>query len=371
VVAVAEPVVFDVEGLQALIDAAAAQGRTVVGPTLREGAVVHDTITSTADLPRGVHDEQDAGRYRTTTTDDPGFFGFAAGPQSWKPWVFPGRELLRSSGRQPVPSADPPSLLLLGVRSCDLAALGVLDRVLQERPAVDTAYVARRAAVLVVAVTCETPAGTCFCVSTDSGPAPRAGYDLALTELVGGVGEHRFVARTGTDEGERLLAAVASRPATQADLDDERHLVSRSSSHMGRSLQTQGLRDVLHANPDSPVWDDVADRCLSCGNCTLVCPTCFCTSVDDVAPLVGDAQRWRVWDSCFSTDHSYVHGGPVRSGTKARYRQWATHKLASWWDQFGTSGCVGCGRCITWCPVAIDLTEEVGRIQADARDAEV
>ena len=84
------------------------------------------------------------------------------------------------------------------------------------------------------------------------------------------------------------------------------------------------------------------------------------------------AERWRKWDSCFTLDFSYIHGGSVRTSAAARYRQWLSHKLATWIDQFGSSGCVGCGRCITWCPVGIDITEEVAAIRASeaASDAE-
>jgi len=134
--------------------------------------------------------------------------------------------------------------------------------------------------------------------------------------------------------------------------------------HMGRRLDTDGLRDLLYANADNPQWDDVASRCLSCTNCTMVCPTCFCTNVEDVADLTGnEAERHRVWDSCFNADFSYIHGGTVRTSGRSRYRQWMTHKLAAWHDQFGSSGCVGCGRCVTWCPAAIDITAEAAAMR--------
>jgi formate hydrogenlyase subunit 6/NADH:ubiquinone oxidoreductase subunit I len=139
--------------------------------------------------------------------------------------------------------------------------------------------------------------------------------------------------------------------------------VDRASRQI-RHLDTAGLRDLLYENFEHPRWDNVAARCLSCANCTMVCPTCFCTTVEDVSDISGNhAERWRRWDSCFTQSFSYIHGGSVRTSAKSRYRQWMTHKLASWTDQFGTSGCVGCGRCITWCPVGIDITEEVRAIR--------
>jgi ferredoxin len=134
---------------------------------------------------------------------------------------------------------------------------------------------------------------------------------------------------------------------------------------MTRAVRTEGIRELLAATLDHPRWDDVASRCLTCTNCTLVCPTCFCSTVEDVTDLTGrTAERWRRWDSCFTLGHSYLHGGSVRSTARDRYRQWLTHKLGTWIDQFGHSGCVGCGRCITWCPVGIDITEEVAALGA-------
>ncbi|HEY9228950.1 MAG TPA: 4Fe-4S dicluster domain-containing protein, partial [Gemmatimonadaceae bacterium] len=153
-----------------------------------------------------------------------------------------------------------------------------------------------------------------------------------------------------------------------ASTEEERRaddIVSATARSMGRTMDTTDIKELLYRNPEHPRWDDVADRCLACTNCTLVCPTCFCASVEEMSDLAGEtSEQWRRWDSCFTLDHSYMHGGSVRGSIRARYRQWLTHKVASWIDQFGTSGCVGCGRCITWCPVGIDITEEVAAIRA-------
>ena len=364
-------------GLQLLIDVLRERGWTVVGPTVRDGVVVNAEITSVDELPRGVGDVQDSGRYRLRERGDQALFGYVVGPQGWKSLLFPSRELLWSGQRNgdeaTIEQADieAPMTALLGVRSCDLHALSVHDTVLAGRGAPDAAYVARRENTFIIAVTCSDPGGTCFCVSMGTGPVPDKGFDLSLTELIDQDG-HRFLAGAGSDRGEEVLDELTTRAegdevlnAARADRHAAQAVGAAAAQRMGRSLDTSGIRDLLYANAENPQWDDVASRCLACTNCTLVCPTCFCTSVEDVSDLSGtQTQRWRVWDSCFTNDFSYLHGGSVRPSVSSRYRQWATHKLAAWIDQFGTSGCVGCGRCITWCPAAIDLTAEVGALRS-------
>ncbi len=370
-------VVLLVPGLQSLVDVLRERGWVVMGPTVRDGAIVHAEISSLDQLPRGVGDLQEAGSYRLRQRDDEALFGYAAGPQGWKVQLFPSRELLWSGRRvgaevKVEPAVlDAPRLALFGVRSCDLQAIAIHDRVLAQRAVTDAAYVARREATFVVAVTCSDPGGTCFCVSMGSGPVPHQGFDLALTELLDEAG-HRFLLVSGSDRGKEVLDVLGTRAgsdevqaASEPDRLAAQEVGAAAATQMGRSLDTDGLRDLLYAHTEHPHWADVASRCLSCTNCTLVCPTCFCTSVDDVSDLTGSTtERWRVWDSCFTTDFSYLHGGSVRTSVQSRYRQWATHKLASWVDQFGTSGCVGCGRCIAWCPAAIDLTAEVAAIRS-------
>jgi ferredoxin len=189
------------------------------------------------------------------------------------------------------------------------------------------------------------------------------GFDLALTEVLQGT-EHYFTVEVGSEQGAQVMAEVAHRRAGAEEMSMASSVVAKAEREMGRSLDTVGLKDLLYRNYDNPRWQEVSQRCLTCGNCTLVCPTCFCTSVEDTTDLAGSgAERWRSWDSCFTTDFSYIHGGSVRASAPSRYRQWLTHKLASWEDQFGTLGCVGCGRCITWCPVGIDITEEARAIR--------
>ena len=372
---------IDVDGLQALLRDLRARGFTVIGPTVRGSAIVNGPIGDVDDLPRGWGDEQGPARYRLRRRDDDAFFGFAAGAQSAKPVFFPADELLWRGRRTPdgrgveveggpdrgdagTPSEGP--YALLGVRSCDLAALGIHDTVLTGRRVGDAHYAARRAGTFVVAVACSDPGGTCFCASMGTGPRPERGrgapFDLSLTELL--EGGHRFVVEVGSDRGAELLDAIGAPAAAVPDVDAAARVSELAGGRMGRRLDTDGLKDLLYANVESPRWDDVASRCLSCTNCTMVCPTCFCTTVVDVSDLTGqEGERHRVWDSCFDADFSYIHGGVVRESSRSRYRQWMTHKLAAWQDQFGSSGCVGCGRCVTWCPAAIDITAEAAALR--------
>jgi ferredoxin len=355
--------------LDELLGAIARRGFRLIGPTLRDGAIIYDDITSAADLPAGWTDEQDGGHYRVHRRDDEALFGYAVGPQSWKRYLFPATSLLWRSGQEAGgDAAAGPPMAFIGVRACELRAIAIQDRVFLEGQQVDPVYASRRAGAFLVAVNCGTAAGTCFCVSMQAGPKAESGFDLALTELMDG-GRHEFLVEAGTSRGADVLAEVASRAADGADTRAAAQVTERTAASMGRQLDTRGIKDLLYDNLDHPRWDDVASRCLTCGNCTMVCPTCFCFSITDVNDLTGtEAEQRRSWDSCFTMDHSYVHGGPVRASSRSRYRQWMTHKLATWIDQFGTSGCVGCGRCITWCPVGIDITEEAAAIRDPGGD---
>lgn len=368
----AAAVLIDLEGLDRLIRLLDGRGYRVVGPLARDGAIVLGEITGVGDLPAGWTDDQEAGHYRLRRRADSARFGYAVGPQSPRQWLSPPRRTLWSATLEgddftvdPPPPPGPP-LALLGVRGCDLAAIAVTDAV-AARSAGDPAYRAARDAAFIVAVECGTPASTCFCASMGTGPGVRDGFDIALTELLDGTRDPRYLARSGSAAGAEVLAAVPSRPAAAADRSAAEAVVAGAAAQMVRHLDPVAARDALAAHPEHPQWDDVAARCLSCTNCTLVCPTCFCTAVEDVTSLAGDrASRTERWDSCFSLDHSYLHGTTVRPDTRSRYRQWLTHKLSTWWDQFGMSGCVGCGRCIAWCPAAIDLTAEAAAITGEA-----
>jgi sulfhydrogenase subunit beta (sulfur reductase) len=360
--------ILTVNGIDALIQALIARGYRVLAPVARDGAMVIDGISSAKDLPRGFEDVQTPGRYRLEKRDHSAFFSYSVGAHSWKQVFHVPVERLVQIRRskqgidvmaEPLPNNK---VAIFAARSCDLAAIAIQDRVLIHGDHPDSRYTARRKDVFVVAVNCSRAGGNCFCVSMKTGPRAQSGFDLALTEIMDDR-EPKFMVEIGSPAGETLLREIDKRPALAEEIAQSAEISTRTAASMGRTLETQGLPDTLKKNLEHPRWDEVATRCLACGNCTSVCPTCFCTEVVDTTSIDGQtAERTKEWDSCFNLSFTYVHGGPVRSSIKSRYRQWLTHKLATWHDQFDSSGCVGCGRCVTWCPVGIDITEEASAV---------
>jgi ferredoxin len=332
---------------------------------IAQGAIVYDDLRRVEQLPQGWTDEQSGGKYRLKRRDDEAWFGFNVGPHSWKRYLFPPQATVAVADRNAGgwqfsdPSAEQPRFAFLGVRACELAAIAVQDRVFMTGGYVDPIYQRRRQQALLIAVNCDQAASTCFCTSMNAGPRCRTGFDLALTELPDG-----FTVEVGSPRGAVILEELSTTVATTVQLDDAEARRQCAVEQITKSLDTRDIRNVLLDNLEHPRWADVAGRCLSCTNCTMVCPTCFCSSVREVSDLdATHIERERQWDSCFNVDFSYIHGGVIRNNIRSRYRQWLMHKLAAWHDQFDTSGCVGCGRCITWCPVGIDLTEEVAAIR--------
>ncbi len=365
--------VLEREAFDSLFAALARRGYRTVGPTLRDGAIIYDELASSEDLPQGWTDRQAPGSYRLERRSDRALFGYSVGPHSWKKYLFPAILRLFRAERDPKKkglkfTADEhplAPLAFLGARACELAALEVQDRVFAGPGSyADSHYSAQRKQSLVIAVQCTQAGGTCFCGSWGTGPKVRSGFDVVLTEVIDS-GRHFFLIEAGSDVGRELLAELPVRAAADEEVASGQEAVARVQRQMGRELETEGLRELLNRSYESPQWEEIGKRCLACSNCTLVCPTCFCSTVEETTTLTATlpavpaiAERHRRWDSCFTLEFSYLHGGSIRSSIGTRYRQWMTHKLATWIDQFGTAGCVGCGRCLTWCPVGIDITAE-------------
>lgn len=352
-------------------------GYKLLGPTLRDEVIVLDELQSAADLPIGWGDEQEAGYYRVKRRSDQAYFGYNLGPHSWKKYLFPAKEKLWSARKMEnnkltildeAPQKEE-KMAFLGVRACEIQALFVLDKVFNHKLAVYQQYRRRRENTLIVAVNCITAAKTCFCTSMQAGPHVTEGYDLSLTEIIDGE-KHYFLVVSATPAGEAFCDGLL--PAGEEVLRLAHTLVEATKEQMIRKVENDKVHEVLMHTLNSKQWNEVAKRCINCANCTMACPTCFCSDTTDEVSMDGtETNRWQEWESCFNLSHSYIHGGSVRSSPESRYRQWLTHKFGTWWDQFGVSGCVGCGRCIVWCPVGIDVTEELQKLHEEYHEKNV
>ncbi|MGO9480836.1 MAG: 4Fe-4S dicluster domain-containing protein [Candidatus Kryptoniota bacterium] len=357
------------KNFQQLLTSLKENGYTTVGPVLRDGAIVYDRIDGADELPIGWIDDQAPSAYRLVKQNKRKYFGFHAAPQSWKRFLYPPQRKLFSIkrngksleiSREQVPDVK---YAFIGVRACELSAILIQDMVFDSDNFPDQYYKRLRQNSFVVAVNCTDAGGTCFCASMNSGPKAKEKFDLAITEILTN-GDHYFIAEIGSERGSSIMGQIKTNSATKAEIEEADKLISRAENKMRKVLKTKDLPKFLSDQLESSHWDDMAKRCLACGNCTMVCPTCFCSTVEDVTDLSGQkAERVRKWDSCFAMDFSKVAGGNFRITPKSRYRQRVMHKFSYWMDQFGILGCVGCGRCTTWCPVGIDVAAEIQNLR--------
>lgn len=358
--------------LQALLQALQQEGYRCVGPQVRDGAIVYDTLTQAAQLPWGVRDHQSPGEYRLEKIPEQEAFAWANGSQAIKPLLFKPTETVWKATRNeqgkivflPTQLNEAP-VAIIGARACDLAAMTIQDNVFINNQYKDLRYKKRREALFVVAVNCSYSSQNCFCVSAGTGPEVTHSYDLLLNELPNG-----FTLIVGSERGKTIVVSLNLIQANKKQCAEAKERIQNTANMQTKQIplnNSRALRDVLFNHLDHPRWEAVAERCLSCGNCTSVCPTCFCHSETDKPSLdMSHCEHEKQWDSCFTEGHSYVSGKVLRGDTQKRYRQWLTHKVGSWFDQFDSSGCVGCGRCISWCPVGIDMTEELAAISGES-----
>ena len=365
----AERYFLKIDQLQKLLDELLSKGYSCIGPQVRDDAIVYDELQSVEQLPQSYSDKQSPGCYSLTKNISTKFFDWANGPQAIKPLLFAPREKIWNSrqsaeGKISFETTEPEikPRAIIGIRACDIAAMKIQDQHFLQQEFIDPYYKARRDKLLLIAVNCSQPAETCFCHSTGDGPFVDDGSDIVLTEL-----EHGFLVAAQTDQGEKILGGLSLHDCTDEQIK-ESELIESTASKQNRQLPKFDIKSRLFNELNNEAWHTIASKCLSCGNCTSVCPTCFCHGEIEVPELDGKSSaHYREWDSCFSQGHSYIHGITIRSETSQRYRQWLTHKFASWHEQYGRSGCVGCGRCITWCPVGIDVTESLKHFEERRR----
>jgi ferredoxin len=345
------------------------EGYLTVGPCVKNETLVYEQIKGLNDLPRGYITEQEAGYFRLRQAGHSRYFDIIPGAQSWKQFLFPPRaelfKLQKVNNRWEKVTEEKQIVkyAFIGVRACELNAILIQDKAFMREDFTDPIYKSRRERVFILSVDCMHPADTCFCASMNTGPKAKDSFDLNLTEL-----DDVFLVKIGSEVGRNILSGLPFEPASAFLLSNAERGLENSAQQMKRTLNTDGLPEFIMANLDHPQWEEIGQRCLSCANCTQVCPTCFCWDVTDGVTLNNnETRRERVWDSCFNPGYSYQAGGNTRPSIQSRYRQWLSHKLGSWPQQYGMLGCVGCGRCITWCPAKIDLTKEIPIMREEVR----
>lgn len=352
------------------------EGYKVLGPTVKNDVITYGQLCSTQDLPVGWKDEQKAGYYRLKKRDDNALFGYNLGPHSWKQFLFPSNEKVLQARKLDSGltlleeiKAEEQKMAFIAVRACELKAIEVLDKVFIENGSSYRQYKKRREELFIIAVNCTRSVSTCFCTTMKTGPTVEGSFDIAITEVIQDH-EHYFTVRVGSPKGQKLCDTLHLSNAQKTQEQRALQLIEENKKAMQVRFDDSTSKDMLSKSHNYKAWDDVAARCINCANCTLVCPTCFCSDTKEKVSLDGShSERWQHWESCFNLSHSYVHGGSIRTSSMSRYRQWLTHKFGTWWDQFDTSGCVGCGRCITWCPVGIDVTEEINNLHQESKQS--
>ncbi len=339
----------------------------VVGPKIENSVVILSEIEF-SDIPSGYRDQQGKGTYRISKSDNSNVFSFSNGPDSFKRFLQPPSAEIFSlqkgrkgfQVRHSTYSERP--IAFLGIRACDISAMKLYDRIFLEGDVKDRNYQRLRNGSLIIALNCIYPGDNCFCSSMGTGPEVKDGFDISVTELI-----DFFLIESKTLKGEKALEGLPLEGVENNDIQEKNSRIQNCRMTMKKSIRAQELPSVIYRNLEHPRWAEIAKKDLECGNCTQVCPTCFCNSNYDYIEISSISKkhlefsgaRMRIWDSCFSKNFARVHGGNFRPSRRARYRQWMSHKLAYTFEQFGLTGCVGCGRCITWCPAGIDITEEL------------
>lgn len=280
-----------------------------------------------------------------------------------KKYFLPPRDTLfqykDGQGYVPVMEGMDRRIILFGVHPCDIYALNILDMVFYGKY-IDTYYQKRRKNIAIIGIDC-TPDESCFCRSMRADFVDR-GFDLFFMDL----GDHYGV-MVGTALGDDMVLATGPlfEPTTQKDIEEYKRRSSAKKSAFKLEVEIRDLPEIFEMQYDSTLWKGLGERCLSCGSCSMVCPTCYCYDVADDVELGSRAgKRSRSWDSCLFSTHALVAGGEnFRNGRPARVKFRYYHKQSRFVAEYGRPSCVGCGRCISACPVKIDISEVISQLR--------
>lgn len=265
--------------------------------------------------------------------------------------------------------------ILFGVRPCDALSISLLDKVFMESEPPDPYYIKRKDSTRVISLACNYPRPTCFCTSVGCGPDSETGADIIFFDL-----KDRFLIKSVTPEGGEILESVKTllNPVTSYDLEEKTRSMLEAKNRVKKNFELDGLEKKLD-NFDASYWDKLYEKCLGCGICTYLCPTCHCFDITDEViktphpslPLKGGGRkgggrRVRTWDSCmFSLFVLHASGHNPRPTQKERMRQRIMHKFNYTLKNYNQIFCVGCGRCVTHCPVNIDIRHLIKEIMGE------
>jgi len=328
--------------------------RTIVAPTMENGMVIYRPVIKLdsldLELPRPKRAPKDF------------FF-----KETEKIFDFKDESTKSGSGAKYTQPPKPPEILILGVRPCDGRALAFQDRIFLEKNHgfVDPMYKQRREAAIVVAQACDRPERNCFCTSVGGDPSSPEGSDVLMTPTSDG-----YILEGTSDRGEKFLngpdTSDLMTDATGDRLKERDRIHESNRQRVPRKVETGNIKEKLEGNFDNPYWMELGRQCLGCGICTFLCPSCHCFDIQDERTAEG-GRRFRVWDTCQFleyTQHAGGHNPRPEKGHRIRNRVYDKFKYTV--DAFGMVSCVGCGRCSSLCPEAIDMVEilqNVGKME--------
>jgi ferredoxin len=261
-----------------------------------------------------------------------------------------------------LPSPDGQKQLIFGIHPCDANAMTILDKTFEDAYE-DPYYLSKRKITVLVGLGCTRPYDSCFCTSLGSSPTDSANVDLMLTDI-----GDEFLVEGVTDKGRELMRMSSElEEATKADETRAKEAKEAAYSKVTRQLDTTNIgKKLLSFFEDQDFWEEIAAKCLSCGICTLLCPTCYCFDIND--ELIKDkGTRFRSWDSCSFPVYTKLPMENPRLEKWRRVRNKVCHKYEFFPMNFDVIACTGCGRCIRQCPVNWDITQTLEKIQAKAQ----